>query len=294
MPNGCNKSLFFFDVWWYQAAFLLWSKLYRKYMSAPQEWCLWRFRDKRKRHLLNWAKLLVRRLSVSNSSAVAFAEKMLTFLLKSYIIITWLEIIFSGVAQRNCKFWARTTMFLAIFFQTLSRDDTYHILKDLVLGAGKNLRVISKNCKSFTPFSVAYSMGNYSAKRGRVVPLLQSRNLFDSWQLISQILNSFAKISESKIIFLFRDLFATLRDDLFKKTMGFNAKQLSFRKQFIEYFETVWFAVTNVRYWLKKSVTGFADVTQKKWVKLWACVTHLVVKLWAIVLMLIWKQMFCC
>lgn len=122
-----------------------------------------------------------------------------------------------GVAHSQCNLRAKTTKFLPIFFHNLSRYDAHHIIKYLKLKDGEKLSAIAKNDETFISFAVDVPMEQFKNKKGRNIVLYHSLRFLDSFQFMSQSLDSLAKTLEIKDFKLLRAGFPNTDDNLFSK-----------------------------------------------------------------------------
>ena len=98
-----------------------------------------------------------------------------------------------GVAHSKCNLRAKTTRFLPIFFHNLSRYDAHHIIKNLKLNNGEKLSAIAKNDKTYISFSLDVPMEQFKSKSGQHIVLYHSLRFLDSFQFMSQSIDSLVK-----------------------------------------------------------------------------------------------------
>ena len=98
-----------------------------------------------------------------------------------------------GVAHSACNLKARTVNFLPIFFHNLSRYDAHHIIKNLKLLPDEKLSAISRTDETYISFSITVPVGSYRTKLGKTVTITNSIRFLDSFQFMSQSLDSLAK-----------------------------------------------------------------------------------------------------
>ena len=98
-----------------------------------------------------------------------------------------------GVAHSQCNLRAKTTRFLPILFHNLSRYDAHHIIKYLKLNDGEKLSATAKNDVTYISLSLDIPMERFKSKVGQNVVLYHSQLFLDSFQFMSQSLDSLAK-----------------------------------------------------------------------------------------------------
>ena len=120
-----------------------------------------------------------------------------------------------GVAHSECNLRAKTTQFLPIFFHNLSRYDAHHIIKNFKLNDGEKLSAIVKIDKTYISFSLDIAMERFKSKVGQIVVLYHSLHFFESFQFMSQSLDSLAKTVDQSDFELLRTGFPNIGDKLF-------------------------------------------------------------------------------
>ena len=98
-----------------------------------------------------------------------------------------------GVAHSKCNLRAKTTRFLPVFFHNLSRYDAHRSIKYLKLNDGEKLSAIAKNNETYISFSLVIPMERFKSKVGQNAVLHYSLRFLDSFQFMSQSLDSLAK-----------------------------------------------------------------------------------------------------
>ena len=122
-----------------------------------------------------------------------------------------------GVAHSKCNLQARAKRFLPVFFNNLSRYDTHHIVKLLILLPDEKLSASSRTDEVYISFSLPMEISEYACKDGKVVPLYSEIRFLDSFQFMSQSLIGFAKpMATSKLLNLGQKL-PSFSDDNFEK-----------------------------------------------------------------------------
>ena len=122
-----------------------------------------------------------------------------------------------GIAHSRCNLSARTPNFLPIFFHNLSRYDAHHIIKNLKLKPSEDLTAISKTDETFISFSINVPVGTYKKKCGKIVKLVHSLRFLDSYQFVSQSLESLARTLSQTDFKHLKDGFLGIPDTLFGK-----------------------------------------------------------------------------
>ena len=84
------------------------------------------------------------------------------------------------------------------FFHNLSRFDSHHIIKNLLLKENEKVSTISRTDEVFIPFSFTVSVGSYTAKKGKVVNVSNALRFFDSFQFMAQGLDALPKTLTKK------------------------------------------------------------------------------------------------
>ena len=121
-----------------------------------------------------------------------------------------------GVAHCKCNLRAKTTRFLPVF-HNLSRYDAHHIINYLKLNDGEKLSAIAKNDKTYIYFSLDIPMDRFKSKLGLNVVLYHSLLFLDSFQFISERLDSLAKTVDKNDFKLRRAGFPNIGDDFFQR-----------------------------------------------------------------------------
>ena len=122
-----------------------------------------------------------------------------------------------GVAHSKCNLRARTTNFLPVFFHNLSRYDAHHIIKYLVIETGEKLSAIAKNDETYTSFSLDVPMEKFKSKKGHDVIQYHSLRFLDSFQFMSQSLDSLAKTLDKQDFKLLKACFPNITESIFEK-----------------------------------------------------------------------------
>ena len=122
-----------------------------------------------------------------------------------------------GVALSNCNLRAKTTRLLPVFFHNLSRYDAHHMIKYLKLNHGEKLSAIAKNDETYISFSLDIPMERFKSRLRQNVVLYHSLRFLDSFQFMSQSLNSLAKTFTKNDFKLLRAGFPNIGDDLFQR-----------------------------------------------------------------------------
>ena len=122
-----------------------------------------------------------------------------------------------GVAHSQCNLRAKTTRFLPVFFHNLSRYDALDNIKYLKLNNGEKLSTVAKNDKTCISFSLDIPMGRFKSKVGLNVVLYHSLRFLDSFQFMSQSLDSLAKTVDKSDFKLLRTGSPKIGDNLCEK-----------------------------------------------------------------------------
>ena len=124
---------------------------------------------------------------------------------------------FFGVALSKCNLRAKTTRFLPVFFHNLSRYDAHHNIKYLKLNDGEKLSAIAKNDETCISFSLDKPMERFKSILGQNAMLYHSLRFLDSFQFMSQNVDSLAKTVNKNDFKLLRAGFPNVEDDLFQR-----------------------------------------------------------------------------
>ena len=118
-----------------------------------------------------------------------------------------------GVARSECNLKARSVNFLPVFFHNLSRYDSHHIIKNLLLKENEKLSAFSRTDEVFISFSITVPVGSYSTKKGKVVKVSNAQRFLDSFQFMAQGLDALAKTLKKKDFLLLKDHFTQTNPD---------------------------------------------------------------------------------
>ena len=105
-----------------------------------------------------------------------------------------------------------------MLFHNLSRYDAHHILKSLIVRPGEKLSALSRTDEVYISSSLRITFSEYRCKDGRHVPLYSEFRFLDSFQFMSQSLESLAKTMQTSPLQLLRKKFSDMSD--FEKTRG--------------------------------------------------------------------------
>ena len=98
-----------------------------------------------------------------------------------------------GKADSNCSLRAKTKCILPVLFHDLSRYDAHHILKFLSVRPVEKLSAISRTDEVYVSFSLRINCSGYICIVGKHVPLYSEISFLESFQFVSQSLESLAK-----------------------------------------------------------------------------------------------------
>ena len=122
-----------------------------------------------------------------------------------------------GVAHSKCNLRAKTTRFLPIFFHNLSRYDAHHIIKNLKLNNGEKLSAIAKNDETYISLSLDVPMERFKSKSGQHIVLYRSLRFLDSFQFMSQSIDTLTKTIDKGDFRLLKAGFPDIGGELFEK-----------------------------------------------------------------------------
>ena len=112
-----------------------------------------------------------------------------------------------GVAHSSCNLKARLTIYLPIFFHNLSRYDAHHIIKNLTLLSGEKFCAFSRTDETYISFSVSVPVGSYHTKNHKSATITNNLRFLDSFQFMSQSLDSLAKTLKADDFSLLKTFF---------------------------------------------------------------------------------------
>ena len=165
-----------------------------------------------------------------------------------------------GVALSKCNLRAKTTRFLPVFFHNLSRYDAHHIIKCLKLNDGEKHSAIAKNDETYISFSLDKPMERFESKLGQNVVLYHSLRFLDSFQFMSQILNSLAKTVDKNDFKLPRAGFPNIGDDLFQML----TRKGFFPYNYLDSFEKVNEPFPSHGPWWYNTLTKAIEITREQ------------------------------
>ena len=114
-----------------------------------------------------------------------------------------------GVAHSSCNIKARSTSYLPIFFHNRSHYDAHHIIKNLTLLSGEKLSAISRTDETYISFSVSVPVGSYYTKNHKNATITNNLRFLDSFQSMSQSLDSLAKTLKTDDFSLLKTFFSS-------------------------------------------------------------------------------------
>ena len=123
-----------------------------------------------------------------------------------------------GVAHSKCNLSATINNFLPIFFHNLSRYDAHHIIKNLELEENESMSAISRTEETFISFSVSVPVSSYKDKNGLEKLVRHELRFLDSFNFMSQGLDSLGKTLQVADLKLLRTEFSNLTDEEFECT----------------------------------------------------------------------------
>ena len=125
-----------------------------------------------------------------------------------------------GRAHSNCNLRAQTKRILPVLLHNLPRYDAHHILISLTVRPGEKLSAISRTDEVYISFSLRIKFSEYICKDGRHVPLHSEIRFVDSFQFMSESLESLAKTMQTSSLQLLRNKFSDMSDFDFEKIGG--------------------------------------------------------------------------
>ena len=114
-----------------------------------------------------------------------------------------------GVAHSSCNLKAWSTSYLPKFFHNLSRYDAHHIIKNLTLLYGEKLCAISRTDEVYNSFSVSVHVGSFYTKNHKNATITNNLRFLDSFQFVSQSLDSLAKTLKTDDFPLLKTFFSS-------------------------------------------------------------------------------------
>ena len=98
---------------------------------------------------------------------------------------------------------------MSIFFHNLSRYDAHHIIKNMTLLSGEKLSAISRTDETYISFSVSVPVGFYYTKNQKNATITNNLRFLDSFQFMSQSLDSLAKTLKTEDFSLLKTFFSS-------------------------------------------------------------------------------------
>ena len=117
-----------------------------------------------------------------------------------------------GIANSNCNLRAQTKRNLPVLFHNLSRLDAHHISKSLNVRPGEKLSAVSRTDEVYISFSLRIKFSKYICKDGRHVSLYSENRFLDSFQFMSQSLESLTRTMQTPPLQLLRNKFSDMSD----------------------------------------------------------------------------------
>ena len=169
-----------------------------------------------------------------------------------------------GVAHPECNLKARSVSFLPVFFHNLSRYDAHHIIKHLSLKANETLSAISRTDEVYISFSVSIPVGSYTTKKGKIVKISNALRFLDSFQFMTQSLDSLAKTLKKEDFALLKEHFSSVYPQL--DWTLFSEKGF-FPYSYLDSFEKFNQPLPGYGDDWKNTLTGKIDVTEDQYKK---------------------------
>ena len=151
--------------------------------------------------------LIVENIYRQRQSIVAYVEIQLLYPSVLFIHHCHLTGKVFGVAHSSCNLKARSTSYLPIFFHNLSRYDAHHIIRNLTLLSSEKLSTISRTDETYFSFSVCVPVGSSYTKNHKNATITNNLRFLDSFQFMSQSLDSLAKTLKTDDFSLLKTFF---------------------------------------------------------------------------------------
>ena len=175
-------------------------------MESLRDWLLWAYSQKQKHRILKISGVEREQLLTDPNSDCCICGKFVDSVHKVIHHCHLTGQIF-GVAHAECNLKARSVTFLPVFFHNLARYDAHHIIKNLKLKENERLSAISRTDEVYISFSVSIPVGSYKTKKGQIVKVSNTLRFLDSFQFMSQSLDSLAKTLKKEDFALLKHYF---------------------------------------------------------------------------------------
>ena len=166
-----------------------------------------------------------------------------------------------GIAHSNCNLRAQMKRILPVLFENLSRYHAHHILKSLIVRPGQKLSAISRTDEVYISFSLRNKFSEYICKDGRYVPLYSEIRFLDSFQFMSQSLESLAKTIQTSSLQLLRNKFSDMSDFDFEKIRG----KCFFPYNYLDSFEKISQPFPAYGDAWRNSFSGKTDISEREY-----------------------------
>ena len=127
--------------------------------------------------------------------------------------------------------------FHLFFFHNLSRYDAHHIIKHLKLNNGEKLSAIAKTDETYISFSLDVPVERFKSKSAQHIVLYHSLRSLDSFQFMSQSIDSLAKTNDKGDFKLLKAGFPIIGEAIFEKKTRKGFLQYNFNDTFEKFNE---------------------------------------------------------
>ena len=110
--------------------------------------------------------------------------------------------------------------FLPVFFHNLSRYDSHHIIKELEIYDGEELKAIDKTDETFISVSVRVPLGSYVDKRGLTKCIKSDIRFLDSLNFMASGLDALAQTLSDEDLSLLKKISFLILRKCFKRLGG--------------------------------------------------------------------------
>ena len=146
------------------------------------------------------------------------------------------------------------------YSSTIYREyDAHHIIKNLKLLPGEKLSAISRTDGTYISFSISVPVGSFYTKIGKQVTVTNSIRFLDSFQFMSQSLDSLAKTLIQDDFLLLKDFFSVTHPDVDWKLL---TKKGSFLYSYLDSFQKFNEPLPIYGKDWKNTLTGKVDISE--------------------------------
>ena len=167
------------------------------------------------------------------------------------------------ITHSNCNLRAQTKRIIPVLFHKLSGYYANQILKSLIVRLGEKLSAISRTDEVYICFSLRIKFSEYICKDGRLVPLYSEIRFLDSFQIISQSLESLAKTMQTSSLQVLRNKFSDMGDFDFERNRGKGSFPYNLSDSFEKFIQLF---LASGEAW-RNSLSGKIDISEREYEK---------------------------